>query len=357
MANGYTLAPYGVAFGDVDPSYTAADVTAAMSVIAKHFGLVRVYDSFHSVGKFKALMEAATSEGIDVLLGVPNASLPTLNAATYLTDHAYRDDGTPWPTLKCIIVGNETYRDQSTYAQCAPLLAGCVKSLIQAVAADSALRDQIAVSIDFGPALHVDPDLSKCDFTGAGTKQQPDGQYDSAYIVSAMQAILSSPLPTPKMVFGNLYPFYAPYEPHQLDLDTEPKMIHQLAGTSAGWFPYTASLKALCKHNLSGLILNCGETGWATAHADLTQTQKTSVQRLNMYLAACQQYLTDPTSFSGVVPFAGLTTVFFEMFDEPKKATPDRPWEGSWGLFEQIVPRLGRPPAVKSGLTIPFTRP
>ena len=195
--------------------------------------------------------------------------------------------------------------------------------------------------------MHEAEDLSACDFTGL------QGNQESKYIVNAMTSILNSSLPTPKMIFGNLYPSYAPNA--SADLDSTNKMINQLARTSSGWYPYSASLAALQRYGLSSLIVNCGETGWATDgnNTGAGASQITSVARLNMYLQAYKQYLTNPSSFPNVNSFKEMTTVFFEMFDESLKT--NLPWEPYWGLYEAIVPVSGKVPSIKPNLVIPFT--
>ena len=341
----YSIPKFGVSFGDVDGSYTPADVTAGIGVIAQYFNLIRTYDDFHSLEKYNALMTAAEARNVDVILGIQNSLLPGFDAQSYLKAHAYKADGvTPWPNLKCIIVGNETYNGNN-YNTFAPLLAGCVGALINAVKSNDAIKDQVAVSIDFGPALHEAQNLSDCDFTGL------DGSRDSSYIVNAMNAILNGGLSTPKMVFGNLYPFYAPQS--AIDLNTPALMINQLAGTSTGWYPYSASLEALRKHGLSDLILNCGETGWATSGGQYSNTQPTNVDRLNMYLSAYKAYIETPSVYSGINAFTGLTSIMFEMFDEPMKT--ELPWEPYWGMYNSINPGSGVAPSIKNGVNIPFT--
>lgn len=338
----YSLPKFGVCFGDVDTSYTAADVTAAIGVIAKYFNLIRTYDDFHSVEKYTALMNATESNNIDVILGIPNEDLPNFDPKTFIQKHAYKPDGSVWKNLKCIIVGNETY-GKKDYNTAAPLLAGCVSKLINEVKATADIKDLIAVSIDFGPALYENQNLSECDFTGG------EGKLKSSYIVDAMKAILNGGLSTPKMVFGNLYPFYAPRT--SANLDTPAKMINQYAGKSTGWYPYSASLEALKKYNLTELILNCGETGWATEKGDDT-TQITNVDRLTMYVEAYKTYIDSPSSFSDINDFKGMTSIFFEMFDEPLKK--DFPWEPFWGMYNSIDPGSGVAPDIKNGVNIPF---
>ena len=219
----YTLPKYGVCFGDVDPTYKTTDIKAAVETIAKHFNLIRTYDSMHSQAKYNTLMQTASDNEIDIILGIPNSALANFSGSyktaktyisNYLKNNAYQSDGTtPWSNLKCIIVGNETYGSDDKYKTYAPILESCVSNLITAIKSDNNLKDSLAVSIDFGPALHEDGDLSKCDFTGPAPAKCPNGpgKYDSSNIVNAMKAILNGGLSTPKMVFGNLYPFYAPF--------------------------------------------------------------------------------------------------------------------------------------------------
>ncbi len=338
----YSLAKFGVCFGDVDTSYTVSDVTAAVGVISRYFNLIRTYDDFNSAEKYAALMDTTESNNIDVILGIPNKDILDFDAKTFIKNHAYKPDGTVRPNLKCIIVGNETYGGDK-YKTYAPSLAACVTNLITEIKATDDIKDLIAVSIDFGPALHEGQNLSECDFTGS------DGKKKSTYIVDAMKAILNGGLSTPKMVFGNLYAFYAPRT--SVDLDTAALMINQYAGTSTGWYPYTASLEALKKYKLEDLILNCGETGWATDKGDDT-TQVTSVDRLNMYLKAYQTYINTPSTYSNINEFKGMTSIFFEMFDEPLKK--DFPWEPYWGMYNSIDSGTGVAPTIKTGVVIPF---
>lgn len=351
MSTTYSLPTFGVSFGDVDTSYTVADVKAAVPVIAKYYSLIRTYDDFHSMDKYHALMSACEASGIDVLLGIPNDKLSGFDAKTYINDHAYKPstgDGTampkPYTNLKCIIAGNETYNG-SNYTNFAPLLAGVISDLTTEISGKSDLKNHLAVSCDFGPALYLTQNLADCDFTGLQNNRK------SKYIVDAMTNILNSGLPTPAMVFGNLYPFYAPET--SIDLNTPDKMINQLAGTSTGWYPYSAAMQALSKNGLSGLTLNVGETGWATSGGNASQCQTTSVDRLNMYLKAYKAYVETPGTYSGVEAFKGNTSIVFEMFDEPKKTT--LPWEPYWGSYHSITPNSGTAPSIKKGVEIPFS--
>ncbi len=343
----YTLPSFGVCFGDVDDSYSASDVTAAVGAISNYFSLIRTYDSFHTVEKYSALMDTAEAKNVDVILGIPNDSIQSFNATDFLTAYCYKSDGTtPRPNLKCIIVGNETYGGDK-YTLYAPYLADCVTKLITAIEAKSELKDLIAVSIDFGPSLYLPENLSDCDFTGG------DNSLKSDHIVNAMKVILNSTLTTPKMVFGNLYPFYKPGNTGSLTRKTA--MITQYAGADKGWYPYSASLQALNKYGLSDLTVNCGETGWATQASVDTQTQPTSIPLLNTYLGAYKDYIDNPSNYPGTNEFKGKTSIFFEMFDEPKKYSEDKPWEAWWGMYEQIVPNSGTAPKMKDNLTIPFS--
>lgn len=341
----YTLPKFGVCFGDVDSSYTAADVKAAVGVMSQYYNLIRTYDSLNSHEKLSMLMNQSEAYTIDVILGIPNSSLTNFDAATYVSNNCFMADGvTPWPSLKCIIVGNETYNG-SNYTNFAPILADCVKALIKEIKANPKLDAQVAVSVDFGPALHMAEQITNCDFTGGGDVNQ-----DSSYIVNAMNAIISGGLSTPNMVFGNLYPFYAPE--NNGSLDTADKMIKQLAGKNVGWYPYSAALEALSKNGLTDITLNVGETGWSTKDGNPAQTQTTSEKRLTTYLKAYKDYIETPSTYSNINEFQGTTSIFFEMFDEPLKT--DLPWEPYWGSYHSITPGTGTAPAKKTGVTIPF---
>ena len=78
----YSLPQFGVSFGDVDTSYTAADVTAAVGVIGQYYNLIRTYDDFHTTAKYQALMTACEANSIDVIL-----CNPPFHQQTATTDH------------------------------------------------------------------------------------------------------------------------------------------------------------------------------------------------------------------------------------------------------------------------------
>ncbi|MFT6245223.1 MAG: exo-beta-1,3-glucanase (GH17 family) [Vicingaceae bacterium] len=341
----YSLPKFGVCFGDVDTSYTAADVKAAVGVISKYYNLIRTYDNFHTTDKLAMLMNQSNAYSIDVILGIPNVDLPTFDAANYVKANCYpAGETTPWPSLKCIIVGNETY-GVNAYGTYAKDLHKKVAALIAEIKKDPKLDAQVAVSIDFGPALHTGQNVSECDFTGGG-----DADQNPEHIVNAMNAIINGGLSTPNMVFGNLYPFYAPE--NNVDLNTAEAMINQLAGTSTGWYPYTAALAALSKNGITDITLNVGETGWSTKDGAPAQTQTTNEARLTMYLEAYKTYIETPSTYSKINKFTGMTSIMFEMFDEPKKT--DLAWEPHWGSYLSITPGSGIAPAKKANVSIPF---
>lgn len=356
--NSFTLPKIGVAFGDVDRSYTVQDIKQAMRLIQINFPLVRVYDDFGGGRKYQALMQSADAYSVDVILGVENVQLLNYlgtieDAKNYLNAHAYYYDTAgvrhSWRHLKVIMVGNETEGVNGTVRHMY-YLSLCVQNLINALNSGEYddIKDQIAVSIDFGQALHETSDPRQCDFTGLQGDQNP------VYIESAMKAIMNnSNKNSPKMVFGNLYPFFAPER--AASLATPEKMIEQFAGTGSGWNPYTCALNALKNAGLETLELNVGETGWATRGNDAGRldAQLTSISRSNIYLHAFTRYLQHPESYYHVNKFAGRTTIFFEMFDEPMKK--DYPFESAWGLYNAIQPD-GDYPVIKSGIEIPFNR-
>jgi exo-beta-1,3-glucanase (GH17 family) len=340
----YTLPKYGVGFGDVDTTYTSADVKAAVETIANYYNLIRTYDNFGGGTKLSTLMDESAKNNIDVILGIPNVDLTKFDAGTYVKDNCYKSAGVPWPNLKCIIVGNETYGG-AAYDTYAKDLHIHVAALVAEIKGHPKLNAQVAVSVDFGPALYMTSTPSDCDFTGGS------GKLKATYLVQAIQAITSGGLGTPSMVFGNLYPFYAPET--SINLTTADQMINQLAGKSEGWYPYTAALEALKNNGLEDVILNVGETGWSTKDGNNSQTQTTSEAQLTTYLAAYQTYIETPSTYSNINQFKGMTSIFFEMFDEPLKT--DLPWEPYWGSYHSIDSGTGAAPAKKVGVTIPFT--
>ena len=72
-----------------------------------------------------------------------------------------------------------------------------------------------------------------------------------------------------------------------------------------------------------------------------------------MYLNAYKTYIEKPSTYKNINSFLGMTTCFFEMFDEPKKKS--HPWEPYWGMYNKIVSGSGKAPDIKKGVVVPFT--
>ncbi|MBX2814933.1 MAG: hypothetical protein KTR24_03005 [Saprospiraceae bacterium] len=349
-AETYSIGKVGVAFGSYKIRFQPSDVQNAMNLIGQSFDVVRVYGDMGSMASFAALMESAESHGIDVILGVPYEWMEVGRAQEFVDRYAFDDSGRPWSRLKCIIVGNESYNTKNgAYKKAAPKLAQAVDEFIGAVASHRELIDRVAVSIDFGPAVYQSWNPKKCDFTGLS------GELNPSFIVEAMRCILEdSRLNTPRMVFANLYPFYAPHFTGALR--TASKMIRQFAGYDSGYHPYTACIHALRKYDLGDLILNIGETGWPTNgnNKGKMACQKTSVDHLSTYLRAFNKYLNNPSDFKRVYEFRGTTVIYFEMFDEPAKGSSTMPWEGHWGMYTLLEPGGAHNlPQLKKGLDLP----
>ncbi|ODN42245.1 glycosyl hydrolase family 17 protein [Piscirickettsia litoralis] len=336
------LPKFGAVFGDVQESYSPQQIKTGIDIISKHFGLIRAYDDFGGGENYKALMSEASQKNIQVILGIPNTQLSsklgTVAAAkTYLAAHLYQQGTTIWPNLTAIIVGNET--DTTSYG---PQLAGYVNNLIAAINSyPDNVKNKISISIDFGPGLQENQNRQACSI--------------NPNIINAMKAVASNPSSADKVVFGNLYPFYAPAS--AIDLTTPQQMINQFAGTSTGWYPYSCAMTAMKNAGITNVNLSTGETGWATAgnpngtlNIGGVQTQKTNTTKLNTYLQAYKDYINTPSKFTGVMPYQGKTSIFFEMFDEPAKNK--FPWEPHFGLDQSIDNHNG---ASKPGITIPFT--
>lgn len=344
----FSLPQYGVVFGAgfASKSYDQNTIRQAVDKIAEHFQLVRIYTDLGDL--YEPFMDEAEKKGIDVILGVADFQLFYANnlfpdvkkAREYVQKHAYKN-GQLRSNLKVILVGNELYLysfndKEGTFKK-------DIQYLIESLKEEN-LNQKIAVSVDLGPELDWDAQPN-CQFKSV----DPFGQ---SYNVGNVLKVLAANVKNngaPGIVFGNLYPLFAPVK--DIKVDSADKMLYVFAGTQAK-SQYNclkdAIANSLGEDNASLLNVSIGETGWST-EGDMSSGQSSSVELLNTYLHAYTEYVENRyQGQQATVPYKGLTSLFFEAFDEPNKGNGIGEAEKHFGLYpdfftapaKQLKPKL-----------------
>lgn len=296
---------------------TKKEANADIPLIATIAKMMRVF------GWNSDVMAAAQTSGLEVCLGTTNAQVSLFaanNCSTYVTQITPYAD-----TIKLISVGNEVFNETG-------LTATTVASAIQNL--HTALK---AASIDI-------PVTTDVIWANVGHGQASQGYAPSSGIMTTdgttICNMLTSIYGSDAVLLASFYPYLdvkgwvasngAPFANNLL-----PYVLFQNAtlGPADNQFDsdYSTLRYALKSGSFEGITVLVSETGWATDGFSPYST----AANLQTYLSGYESWRTTND--------LGLTTFWFEMFDESSKPAGD---EQSYGLYDEKS-------KLKTGVTIP----
>lgn len=301
----------GVNFSNTYQSNPVSDSTAASNIKATGITPVKVFNYDQS-----GFFNAAVSQGLQLVPGIPNSELATLAAGN--TSKVVNALSPYSAHIAAIMVGNEPLISQpATYG---PLLGPALTNL------NNALRKvgiNVPLSVPFNSGIE-----SVSWPPSAGAFKSTNNSY-----LTAVCNFLQS---TNSFFTINIYPYYAHVSnPTDVPLDycLFTKTNPQFTDPNTGFkyynvfdAQYDATMYALKALGFANLPVVVGETGWPTANG--LDASVANAQTFN------QNLINHVNSGKGspAFPSAVLQTFLFEMYDENTK--PANPaFEPNWGIY------------------------
>ncbi len=306
---------------------TAAEAARDLARIAKVTRSIRVFDTSHPV------LSEAKRLGLQVALGTRNelvaafaAAPPAAFVAEFVLPYA--------DAIRVITVGNETFLGTGADEIPVGTLTAAIGNLRTAV-------------LDAGLDIPVTTNCIWSDLA----RPAAEGQWEPRHFVlttngKTLLDCLDTLYGADALIFVSLYPFLDAVGWHDHpDLPDKPGLLRYALFDNPGMGPdeaanqfdsdYAALRIAMGKESLAHLTVIVGETGWATAGHPYA-----SGPNLAKYWNGYRKWNNDLN--------LGLTTFFFECFDEPEKSGPA--YERHFGLFTSGG-------VLKPGLILPGSLP